>query len=357
MTTVSQCCTQPLRYGGMGNIPPTPRATIRDVSRLAEVSIKTVSRVINNEKYVTAQTRARVEQVMAQLSFQPSFAARTLKAHRSYQIAVICDNPSPWYVYEVQHGIRARCQRDGVRMIAQPYDRASPTLLEDILSLVKQAHPDGLVLTPPACDDVRVLHELTQRKIPFVRVQPGFHPQLTSSTFIDNESAAFSMTRHLLDLGHRRIGFIVGDLAYAASHLRLAGYTRALTEAGLHPESELIQPGSFDFASGQAAASRLLALPIPPTAIFASNDDMAAGVLATAHHMKIPVPEALSVAGFDDTPFAGIVWPSLTTIRQPVRALAEAAADLLLAPPANIERRNIRYELIVRDSTGPVRRD
>ena len=337
----------------MENIRSSNRATIRDVSRLAEVSIKTVSRVINNERYVTAETRARVELVMAQLSFQPSFAARALKGHRSHQIAVICDNPSPWYVYEVQYGVRARCQQDQVRMIAQPYDRASPTLVEDILSLVDQVHPDGLVLTPPVCDDVRVLKELSRRNVPFVRVQPGIEVEMTSSVFIDNETAAFEMTSYLIHLGHKRIGFIVGDRNYAASEHRLTGYLRAITEAGLHPDAELVQNGSFDFASGATAAQMLLALKDRPSAIFASSDDMAAGTLATAHRRKLSVPGSLSVAGFDDTAFASIVWPALTTIRQPVRALAEAAADLLLASRGGGERRQIPYELIVRDSTGP----
>ena len=328
------------------------RATIRDVSRIADVSIKTVSRVINNEKYVSAETRARIEQVMAELSFQPSFAARALAGHRSHQIAVICDNPSPWYVYEIQHGTRVRCQQNQVRMIAQPYDRDSPNLIEDIVSLVDQVHPDGLVLTPPACDNTQLLEELTRRKVPFVRVQPGSHMKLSSSAFIDNESAAYEMTRHLLGLGHTRIGFIVGDRAYAVSRHRLRGYERALADAHIAVEPALIREGVFDFASGVAAAERFLAMSDPPTAIFASNDDMAAGALAAAHRLGFNVPADLSVAGFDDTSFASIVWPALTTIRQPVRALAEAAADLLLAPPDAFEDRRIPHELVVRDSTA-----
>ena len=329
------------------------RATIRDVSRVAEVSIKTVSRVINNEKYVSEDTRARVEQVMADLRFQPSSAARALAGHRSHQIALICDNPSPWYVYEVQYGTRLRCQQDRVRMIAQPYDRGSPTLLEDIMSLVDQVHPDGLVLTPPVCDNATLLRELSRRDVAFVRVQPGIDLAMTSSAFIDNDSAAYDMTQHLIGLGHTRIGFIIGDPGYAASAHRRVGYQRALQEANLPLDSDLVQQGFFDSPSGAAAAEILLALPIPPTAIFASNDGMAAGVLTTAHRLGIAVPAALSVAGFDDTSFAAILWPALTTIRQPVRALAEAAVDLLLKPPPQSESRQIPYELVVRDSTGP----
>jgi LacI family transcriptional regulator len=333
---------------------PPPRSTIRDVSRVADVSIKTVSRVINQEKYVSELTRKRVERVMAELSFQPNSAARALAGHRSHQIVIICDNPNPWYVYEVQFGTRVRCQQDRVRMIAQPYDRDSPTLLQDIVNLVDQVHPDGLVLTPPACDDVRVLKELGRRRVPFVRIQPGTLVDMTSSVSIDNEQAAFDMTEHLLALGHRRIAFITGDPAYAASEHRLNGFARALAQAGIALDLDLVQQGAFDFASGAAAAAILLALPQPPTAIFASNDDMAAGALATAHRLDIAVPAALSIAGFDDTGFACIVWPPLTTIRQPIRALASAAVDLLLTPPNARESRRIPYKLIVRDSTGRV---
>ena len=161
------------------------------------------------------------------------------------------------------------------------------------------------------------------------------------------------MTQHLLGLGHRRIGFIVGDRAYAASGQRLSGHLRALAEYGIGLDLDLVRQGRFDFASGATAAEELLALAERPTAIFASSDDMAAGALATAHRLGVAVPAALSVAGYDDTAFAAIVWPALTTIRQPVRELAEAAADLLLNPPATIERRRLAHDLVIRGSVAP----
>lgn len=328
-----------------------PRPTIRDVARLAGVSIKTVSRVINDQQYVSADKRERVRQVMVEIGFQPSHAARALAGHRSHQIALICDNPNPWYVYEIQLGVRERCARDKIRMIAQPYDRASPTLLEDIVALIDQAHPDGLVLAPPACDDARVMEELGRRGIPFVRLQPGTPRAAVPSVLIDNERAAFDMTGHLLGLGHRRIGFVVGDRSFAASGQRLAGYIRALGEAGVEVDLDLIRQGQFDVASGEAAGEALLALPEPPTAIFASSDDMAAGVLAAAHRRGIRVPAALSVAGFDDAPTARVVWPALTTVRQPVRAMAGAATDLLLGTQEPPLQRHVAHELVLRAST------
>ncbi|MFD1951697.1 LacI family DNA-binding transcriptional regulator [Sphingomonas arantia] len=330
----------------------TGRPTIRDVSRLAGVSFKTVSRVINDQQYVSAEKRERVLAVMAEIGFQPSQAARALAGHRSHQIALICDNPNPWYVYEVQAGVRERCGRDNVRMIAQPYDRAAPALLDAIVALIDQAHPDGLVLAPPACDDARVIAELERRRIPFVRLQPGGPIDGVPATSIDNDQAAFDMTSHLLGLGHTRIGFVVGDRSYASSDQRLSGHLRALGQAGIAPDPDLVRQGMFDFASGKAAADAMLDLPHPPTAIFAASDDIAAGVLVAAHRRGIAVPAMLSVAGFDDAPLAQVVWPPLTTIRQPVRDLAIAAADLLLAPGDTVERR-LDHNLIVRESTAP----
>ncbi|WP_454886643.1 LacI family DNA-binding transcriptional regulator [Sphingomonas oryzagri] len=328
-------------------------ATIRDVSRVAGVSIKTVSRVINNQKYVGAETRHRVEEAMAELQFHPNSAARALAGHRTRQIALICDNPNPWYVYEVQYGTRQRCRDDGVRMIAQPYDRNAPDLVSDVASLIEQVHPDGLILTPPASDHRALLDELIRRRLPFVRIQPGNQLDLSPSVFVDNEIAAFDMTTHLLTLGHRRIGFIIGDRDYAASGQRMNGYVRALSERGIGLDLALVRQGNFGFGSGAAAAEELLREQDRPTAIFASSDDMAAGALAVAHRLGIKVPDELSIAGFDDTDFAAVVWPALTTVRQPIRALAEAAAELLLSPGSAGTRRNLRHELVIRDSVAP----
>ena len=336
----------------MSQISRTTRPTIRDVSRLAGVSIKTVSRVINDQQYVSADKRSRVLATMAEIGFQPSQAARALAGHRSHQIALICDNPNPWYVYEVQAGVRERCGDDNVRMIAQPYDRLSPSLLEEIVALIDQAHPDGLILTPPACDDRRVIDELERRRIPFVRLQPGARISAAPAVMIDNEQAAFDMTAYLIGTGHRRIGFIVGERTYAASGQRLAGYLRALAEAGIESDPDYIRQGQYDFESGRLAAERLLDLDAPPTAIFAASDDMAAGVLVAAHRRKIAVPETLSVAGFDDSPLSECVWPALTTVRQPLRHLAMEAADMLLSKSES-EARSFPHALIVRESSAP----
>ncbi|HEX8486413.1 LacI family DNA-binding transcriptional regulator [Sphingomonas sp.] len=324
------------------------RATIKDVSAAAGVSIKTVSRVLNNERYVGAQTRERVQAAVAALNFRPSMAARSLAGRRSFQIALVCDNPSPHYLFEIQAGVRERCEPEGVRMIAQPYDRASPRLIDDILALVDTTQVDGVILTPPITDRDDVRATLRQRGVRTVLVSPG-DVGATPSARIDNTRAAAVMTHHLLALGHRRIGFVAGHPDYAASAQRAAGHRIALAAAGIADDPALFAEGAYDFPSGARAGGVLLELPEPPTAIFAASDEMAAGVLTAAHARGLRLPDDLSVVGFGDDALAGYVWPPLTTIRQPTRDLGWQAADLLLTQVD--ERREIAFELVERGST------
>ncbi|HEX8446071.1 MAG TPA: LacI family DNA-binding transcriptional regulator [Sphingomonas sp.] len=328
------------------------RATIRDVSKAAGVSIKTVSRVLNNERYVAPDTRRRIEAAMADLAFHPSLAARALSGHRSFQVALICDNPSPYYVYDLQIGVRQRCAESGVRMLVQPYDRDADGLLDGIASLIAQTHPDGVILTPPVCDHPGVLALLHDQALRFVRISPGTQVDLSTSVAIDNDGAAFDVVRHLAGLGHRRIGFIAGHPAYATSGQRMSGYLRGLQAAGLAIDLSLTRQGRYDFASGAEATAALLAMPDPPTAIFASSDDMAAGALAQAHRSGIAVPDRLSIVGFDNTALAEVVWPPLTTIDQPTRDLGYVAADLLLSDDATLRHRVLPHRLILRESAA-----
>lgn len=328
------------------------RPTIKDVSDIAGVSMKTVSRVLNKEKYVSEKTRLAVERAVAELNFQPSVAARILKGSRSYQIALIYDNHSPHYIHQIQTGVWARCIEEGVRLLAQPSDVASANLAREIGGLIDQTQVDGVILSSPVTDVAAALAELDSRGVPYVRISPGTEHDRSSSVSMDDVKATDDMTSHLIALGHRRIGFIIGHTNHTASDLRLYGYRRALDRAGLAFEPKYVRPGLFDFASGEAAADMLLDLPQPPTAIFASNDDMAAGVLTVAHRRGLGVPGDLSVAGFDDTALAGQLWPPLTTVRQPTRELAYAAASLLFDADDAVVHRRLPHELVIRGSTA-----
>jgi LacI family transcriptional regulator len=327
------------------------RANIRDVATRAGVSVKTVSRVLNDHRYVGEATRQKVEAAMSHLDFRPSVAARILAGTKSGQIALIYDNHSPYYMNRIQLGCWQRCQAEGLRLLAQPVDVSDPNIGSAVRDLVRETHVDGVILSSPVTDCPAVLEALESMDVPFVRISPGCNHALTSSVFMDDAQAADDITTHLANLGHRQIGFIKGHSNHAASQDRLLGYRRGLGRAGIVFRDEYVRAGAFDFDSGVEAAIAMLDLPSPPTAIFASNDDMAAGVLSVAHDRGMDVPRTLSVAGFDDTTLARMVWPTLTTIHQPMSELAEAATGLLLeSGPAQHVR--LPHRLIIRGSTS-----
>lgn len=328
------------------------RANIRDVAARAGVAVKTVSRVLNGHPYVSADTRARVEEAMQELDFRPSVAARILSGAKSGQIALIYDNHSPYYMFQIQTGCWELCKEKGIRLLAQPVDVADPTVGDQVRGLVTETHVDGIILSSPVTDCEGVLKALDAMDIPFVRISPGTNHAMTSSVFMDDAQAADDMTTHLINMGHRRIGFIKGHPNHMASEDRLAGYRRALDRAGIAHDPALVCDGEFDFESGVRAGQILLDLPRPPSAIFASNDDMAAGVLAVAHDRNMNLPGDLSVTGFDDTTLARTVWPPLTTIHQPMAELARTATEILIAG-GDITHRRLPHQLIERASVAP----
>lgn len=219
---------------------------------------------------------------------------------------------------------------------------------------------EGVILPPPLSESQPVMAELAAIGIPVVTVAMGLPQKDIHNVRIDDFAAAAEMTRHLLDLGHRNIGFIKGHPNHVASHDRARGFLSALEEYGLDPKAAPMEQGYFTYRSGLAAADRLLSRSDPPTAIFASNDDMAAAAVSVAHRRGLSVPGDLCVAGYDDTSLATTVWPELTTVRQPIAAMAEAALELLLGDlrsrRACIERhattRVLNHALIVRESTA-----
>ncbi len=328
------------------------RANIRDVAARAGVAVKTVSRVLNGHPYVSAETKARVDEAMRALDFRPSVAARILSGAKSNQIALIYDNHSPYYMFQIQTGCWDYCRANHIRLLAQPVDVADPQVGEQVRGLVTETHVDGIILSSPVTDCDPVLRALEALDIPFVRISPGTNHALTSSVFMDDAQAADDMTTHLINHGHRRIGFIKGHPNHMASDDRLFGYRRALDRAGLPFEPSLICDGEFDFDSGVRGGNYLLDLPDRPTAVFASNDDMAAGVLAVAHDRGINVPGELSVTGFDDTTLARTVWPPLTTIHQPMAELARTATEILIAG-GDLTHRRLPHTLIERASVAP----
>ncbi|MDX3900819.1 MAG: LacI family DNA-binding transcriptional regulator [Sphingobium sp.] len=302
--------------------------TINDVAKHAGVSPMTVSRVINGEQIVRAATREKVQKSIAALNYAPSAAARSLAGGEETRIGLLYSNPSSSYLSEFLMGSLDQASRSNVHLVVEKFgdDMAVPT----VVAHLQRGRIDGIILPPPLCDSQEMLDALAAADIPAVAVATGRAPSDMLAVSIDDLHAAYEMTRHLIALGHQRIGFIRGNPNLSASDRRFEGYRAALAEAGLPDDPALAVQGYFTYRSGLDAAEAILDLDTPPTAIFASNDDMAAATVAVAHRRGLDVPGDLTVCGFDDTPLATTIWPELTTIHQPISDMSRAAVDLLV---------------------------
>ncbi len=333
------------------------KKSIHDVAKRAGVSIKTVSRVINNEPNVRDNTRAIVQKAIKELNYRPNASARSLKGRRSYLIGLLYDNPSASYVARLQQGVIDETRRRGYDLVIHPCNYLDPSLTDEIEALVRHANADGLILTPPLCDDMKLMEKLDELKTPYVRIG-AVEPKEDSSVVATNDrDSVADLTRYLASLGHKHIGFILGHPDHKAVGNRYLGYQDGLMSCGLELDKELVIQGNNTFESGEECARKLLLRKNRPSAIVASNDDMATGVMRVSHEMKLRLPEDLSVAGFDDIPMASQVWPSLTTVRQPVKRMGERATALLLdqlhtSRPSTIQSDSIDSYLVLRESTG-----
>ncbi|MCY1670760.1 LacI family DNA-binding transcriptional regulator [Novosphingobium sp. SL115] len=331
-------------------------ATVADVARLAGVSAMSVSRVVNCDPGVTDATREKVQAAIAALGYVPNPAARSLAGARQLRIALLHANPSAAYLSEFLIGSLGAATASNAMLVVEQYD--PPESAPHLAARLRKHRVHAVLLPPPLCDDAAVIAALSAEGLTLARIATGAPDLGGHAVTIDDRAAAHAMATHLVAQGHRRIGFITGNPNQTASALRLEGFTAALEQAGVAPDPALIAAGDFTYRSGLAAAETLLALPHRPTAIFASNDDMAAAAVAAAHRLGLDVPRDLSVTGFDDTAMATATWPELTTIRQPVAAMSQAAVRLLVEsgrPGAGTQARQQRleFELIQRGSDGP----
>lgn len=325
--------------------------TIREVANRAGVSIKTVSRVVNNEPNVRPETRERVQKAVSDLDYEPLPAARGLAGRRTFSVGLLYENPHEFsYIQRLLEGAYAACEAKGHALLLRPCpEDVSP---DKVRQFVRQTRVDGVLLTAPITDRTDITSLLVEGSIAFVQISPRETKPLWTSVSPDDVEASRALTRHVLSLGHRRIGFIQGDPKHGASHKRLAGHLDSLREHGLEADPALIVAGRFDFDSGRDGLHALWRLAERPTAIIACNDDTAAGVVVAAHEQGIRIPATLSVAGFDDSPTATHTWPPLTTVRQPIAAMASRATELLIATIAGEPPRQETFDcaLITRAS-------
>lgn len=305
-------------------------STLRDVAKRAGVSRMTVSRVLNTPSRVKADTIEKVNLAIQELKYEPNIFARGLARGKSMTIAVAYHNPSAGYLSEVLVGALATCRELGHQLFLEDLSDIENLAAGPLLaSRFEQQGWDGLLLTPPLSSNTRLLERVHNAGLRTVllgrqQAQMGF-----SSVSFDDEIAAYKMTAYLIDHGHQDIAFIRGTKRDPQSARRENGYLKALAAFDLPKNSSRIVQGDFSFKSGMEQGHRLLSLATPPTAIFAANDDMAAGVISAAHRLSVDVPGKVSVVGFDDTEIASAIWPTITTVRQPIADIAAQAVQTL----------------------------
>ena len=338
--------------------------TIKHVAAEAGVSLQTVSRVINNGPNVRPEVRERVNAAVEKLGYVPSLAAQRMGGSRSYLLLALNDRDRTiegWksgegtdWVDQMLLGGMLKSAEFGYRMIFELVDTHSSQVEREVQAAISALHPDGVILTPPHSDNPLITQLLVQLGLPFARIGsvaagPGF------AIVMDDRAAAEVATTHLLDLGHRRVGFITGSDEYVLSGARLDGYRRAISNRGLPLDDDLVGRGDFSFESGVRAMEAFFALEAPPTAVVASNDQMALAALKVANGRGIQVPDGLAIVSFDDTPIVRFSNPPLTAVVQPVAAMAAEAARLLIRAKAGDEDLppsvTIPFDFTVRRST------
>jgi LacI family transcriptional regulator len=275
---------------------------------------------------------------------------------RAHVIGFFCDTPmiGSGYLAMLQIGFAAGCCKWDSALLIKSFDMHDSTIPEQVKAIIARTPLDGVILPEPLCDMSDVLEILFTADIPVVRITPDSLSSRTLDICIDNEQAAYEVTKHLIDLGHQRISCIRGPADHHDGQMRFEGFRKAMAEAKLPVLEELCPQGSYEFSSGLTTGSYLLNLDNPPTAIFACNDEIAAAVLSTAHRIGKQVPQDISIAGFDDAPIAREVWPPLTTCRQKMELTGYMAVDFLIEPPPGPEarRRPQQHELVIRESTA-----
>ena len=333
--------------------------TMHAVAAHAGVSPMSVSNVINGRN-VRAATREAVLRSIDALNYKPNAAARALASATIMRIGVIYSSPDNAFVSALLVGALDAATRCGAQLLIR---KASGTALQDIAKVIKElVEEDGanaLLLSAPYCEvisETGLMRDL--QGVPLFGLCAGSELPDIMSVRIDDFAAAYDMTMHLIGLGHRRIAFIRAAEHHLISKTRCAGYLHALRSSGIEPDPALIADGDLTFDMGIIATESLLSLDVPPTAIFASNDDTAAAAISVAHRRGILVPEQLSVAGFDDSPTSTRLWPQLTTIRQPIVEMTNIAVEILARRFGNEGHADDEqtvyapYTIVKRGSTG-----
>jgi len=327
--------------------------TIVDVAKEANVSLTTTSRVINNQVHVRPEKRERVLRAMARLGYTVNLQARSLRGGRSQMVGLVVRDVGTAYAGEIIRGIDLELAESQYDMMLYTTHRRK-TQESAYVTMLSRGMADGLLLILPRHPEA-YLRVLRTRRFPHVLIDHQGIDNRGPAVGATNWQGAFDATQYLIELGHRRIGFITGSMDLGCACDRLAGYQAALKQSGLPQDPALVREGDFFQTRGYTAANELLTLPEPPTAIFASNDVMSFGVMEAVRDHHLRIPDDISIVGFDDISQATQVHPPLTTVRQPLEQMGRAAARLLLEiiqEPDRLSRRiELPTELAIRETT------
>ena len=325
--------------------------TIKDVARVAGVSVATVSRALNGAENVTAETRQRVRAAALELRFTPSSAARSLITRRTHTVGALLPDLYGEYFSELIRGIDLKARARGLHLLVS----SSHGDASEAASALRAMHGrvDGLLVMTPHIDAASLSANLPH-DLPVVLINTRLPKEGLSSFAVDNHGGAFAMTRHLISRGHQRLAFIAGPENNYEAQERLRGYRSALASM-LPGVAELVLAGDFTEESGWRAGSEIATLAQRPTAVFCGNDMMAIGCLAALAEAGVRVPHDIALAGFDDIPIARYVTPPLTTVRVRIAELGSLALDRLASAIENpgrsaAQHQTLRAELVVRQS-------
>ena len=332
--------------------------TIIDVAQAAGVSYATVSRVLNNDRHVKPDTRDRVIRSVTRLGYTVNQQARTLAGGRSHVVGLLVPDLGTGYIGEIIRGIDEELSAAQYDLMLYTTHRRKTKESSYVASLT-QGMADGLLLVLPR-DPAEYLSSLRQRHFPYVLIDHQGISEAESAVGAANRQGGYAATKYLVELGHRRIGFITGTLDLGCSRDRREGYRSALRDLGVPIDPDLIREGDFEQPRGYTAAMELLDLAQPPTAIFASNDVMAFGVMEAVRVRGLRIPEDVSIVGFDNIPQSAHVSPQLTTIEQPLAEMGRDATRRLLSlienPDLPLTRVELPTKLVVRASTRTLTR-
>lgn len=353
------------RKARAGDPAKPARPTIDDVAALAGVARTTVSRVLNDQANVRPLVRDRVMQAVAALDYKVNPQARGLASKISKTLALIhCTDPdsepNSYYDSGIELGALRAAATAGFELTTLALVTDDPRRTDKLIELLTSGRCAGAILTPPLSDDVALARQLIALGCAVVCVSPGDDVRrLLPGVGLDEEAAGHAMGEHIVALGHRRFGYVMGIEGHRSAHNRYAGFVRALADAGIAESAVTSVRGDFTFRAGVLCTQQLIEAPDRPSVIVCANDDMAVGALFAAHRMNLAIPSELSIVGFDDAPISAHTWPPLTTVHQPIRRIAARAVERLVetvrrgSPPERAVFESIEYQLVLRDSAVP----